>query len=405
MKPLQGIRVLEWAVFHNGPAAGYMLGDLGADVIKIEEPIRGDPVRGIQDMWGQTMQFADKNLAVEASNRNKKGITLNLKHEKGREVLYRLVRKSDVFYTNFRKDVAARLGVDYETLSKHNAKIIYASSLGLGSRGPDKDRRSFDPIAQARSGIMWMVGDRDHTEPFQIVGAVFDQVGATMLAYGILAALVAKERLGIGQEVETSLLGSAIHMQELNISTQLWAQRSMSRHSRLRARNPMANHYQCADGKWLMLAEPQSDRFWHDFCKALRIKEVEKDPRFETAEARRENYQELIAILNKVFVTKTRDEWMKILKEEGGGLSFEAIYDLSEVNNDPQALLNEYIVDFDHPTLGRIKVVGCPVRFSKTQAGPVSKAPEHGEHTEEVLLEIGDYSWDEIAQFREEGVI
>ena len=405
-RPLEGVRILEWAVFHNGPAAGYMLGDLGAEVIKIEEPVRGDPIRGMESLFGSVMSLpGGRNIGFETANRSKKGITLDLKKEEGRQVLCRLVKKADVFYTNFRREVARDLGADYDTLKKHNPGLIYAVNSGLGTRGPEAHKRSFDTIAQARSGIMWAVGDRDHTEPFQLVGAILDQMGATMFAYGILAALLCRERTGIGQEIEVSLLGSALHLQALNINTALLRQWPQARHSRTRARNPLANHYRCTDGKWLMLAEPQSDRFWSPFCQAIDRPELEKDPRFENALKRRDNCQELIRILDTVFSTRIREDWLKTLEEKAGGLAFAPIVELSEVADDPQVQANEYIVGYDHPTLGKIKLLGCPVRFSQTPAGIAGPAPEFGQHTEEVLLEIGGYSWEEVAQLREKGAI
>jgi len=404
--PLAGIRVLEWAVFHNGPAAGYMLGDLGAEVIKIEEPVRGDPWRGVESLAGAAMSLpGGLNVAFEVANRSKKSITLDLKREEGREILYRLVSKCDVFFTNFSRDVARRLKVDYETLSQYNPGLIYAVASGLGTRGPEANKRSFDPIAQARSGIMWVVGDRDHKEPFQIVGQILDQMGATMLAYGIMAALLARERQGVGQEIEVSLLGSAIHLQVINTTTALLRGRGQARHSRRRCRNPLANHYRCADDKWLILAEIQSDRFWHNFCQAIGKPELEKDPRFENALKRRDNCQELNGILEEVFATRPRDEWLRILEEKGGGIACAAVVTPEELGSDPQVLENEYIVDFDHEILGRVKLVGCPVRFSRTPARISSRPPAFGEHTEEVLLELGGYSWEEIAGFREKGII
>jgi crotonobetainyl-CoA:carnitine CoA-transferase CaiB-like acyl-CoA transferase len=401
---LSGIRAVELAVMQNGPACGYMLGDMGAEVIKIEQPERGDSIRGMSDYGETSLHFKGVNLFYETPNRSKKGITLDLKKERGREVLYRLVRKSDVFFTNFSKRVCSDLGCDYETLCKYNPKIIYGIAAGFGTRGPEGDQRAFDTAAQARSGFMMLTGDASGP-PATAGGAVIDQAGATMLAYGILAALVARERMGIGQEVEASLLGSAIHLQAMAVNRATIQGKLWSQHDRLRAQNPLGNYYKCADGKWIMLAEVQSDRFWHDFCNALGIPELENDPRFATRHDRKVNDAECVSILDQVFETKPRDEWMTILREKAKGMACAEVFELTEVVHQPQVLENEYVVDYEHPVVGPVKLIGYPVRFSKTPAKIASKAPEFGEHTEEVLLTVGGYSWEEIESLRNEGII
>ena len=407
-RPLEGIRVIEWAGFHNGPAAGYMLGDLGAEVIKIEEPVRGDPARGMTQMYGDVMSLPGGRLVgFELANRNKKGIALDLTKEKGKEILYRLVEKSDVFFTNYyRNGILKRLGVDYDTLVKFNPRLIYAINSSYGLEGPMRNQRGFDTIAQARSGLMFAMGDRDMPEPVQAVGAPCDQTGATMLAFAILAALLARERLGIAQKVEVSLLGSSLHLQAIGINVTLLRQRPYARHSQKRSRNPLANHYRCADRKWLMLAEPQADRFWSEFCQIMGLEKLEQDPRFAAAlGGRREHYAELIEILNQTFATQTRDEWLARFDKMGAQFAYSPVYDYSEVVADPQVLQNEYLVDFEHPTLGALKAVNCPIKFHKTPAGPRSEAPELGQHTEEVLVDLLGYTWEAIATLKETGVI
>ncbi|MEK7847472.1 MAG: CoA transferase [Chloroflexota bacterium] len=406
-KPLDGIRVIEWAAFHNGPAAGYMLGDLGAEVIKLEEPVKGDPSRGMTQMFGESVMLPGGRLVgFELANRNKKSVAVNLKSEQGRQLVYKLVEKADVFYTNYyRNGILQELKMDYETLRRYNPRLIYAINSGYGLEGPLKDDRAFDTIGQARSGLMWAVGDRDSDEPYQTVAAPCDQVGATMLAYSILAALVARERQGIGQQLEVSLLGSAIHMQGIGVNMNLLRHRSYARHSRERARNPMANHYRCSDGKWLMLAEPQSDRFWGQFCQMLGLGKMIEDPRYATALARRDNYTECNAAVAQVLATRPRDEWLRHFKQEGAEFAHSPIYDYHDVAEDPQALDNDYVVDFNHPALGPVKVVGCPAKFSQTPAGIQCEAPELGQHTEEVLLDLLGMSWEDIATLKEQGAI
>src|SRR5215470_14093503 len=201
--PLEGIRVLDWTIWQQGPVATMMLGDLGAEVIKIEERIGGDPGRGVMSIAGVGTSSDKRNYYFEANNRHKKSIALDLKKPEGKAIIYKLIEKSDVFAQNFRKGVAGKLGLDYQTLSRYNPKLIYASATGYGPQGPDSGEPSFDYMGLARSGIMTAVGEPD-MEPMNITGGIADQMGAMMLAYGVLAALVARERFGVGQEVDAS---------------------------------------------------------------------------------------------------------------------------------------------------------------------------------------------------------
>jgi crotonobetainyl-CoA:carnitine CoA-transferase CaiB-like acyl-CoA transferase len=403
--PLEGIRILECAGFLSAPTAGYMLGDLGAEVIKIEDRVKGDPIRGMSAYFGGSLYLPGViNIYFETENRNKKSMTLDLKKEKGKKILYELVKTSDVFCTNYSKMVCTKLGVDYETLKQYNPKLIYAIATGYGSRGPESGKRAFDPIAQARSGIMYSVGEPEGP-PSQINGPVFDQMTGTLLAYGILAALTARDRQGIGQQVEVSLLGSGIHLQAYNVNIAMLRGRPLARSSRKMLKNPLANYFQCADGKWLMFAEAQSDRFWHDFCGALGITHLEKDPKFAKADDRKNNFREITGIIEETFKTKIREEWINIFQTKGGGISFSPILALDELSSDPQVLENEYIAGYDHPVLGKVKVVGIPVGFSGTPIKVNGHAPNFGEHTEEVLMNRCGYNWEEIEQLKNEEVI
>jgi crotonobetainyl-CoA:carnitine CoA-transferase CaiB-like acyl-CoA transferase len=403
--PLEGIRILECAGYLSAPSADYMLGDLGAEVIKIEDRVKGDPVRGMTAYFGGSLILPGGiNIFFETANRNKKSITLDLKKEKGKKILYELVKVSDVFCTNYSRAVTARLGVDYQSLIQYNPKLIYGIATGYGSRGPESEKRAFDPIAQARSGMMSNVADPDGT-PSQIPGAVFDQMSGTLLAYGILAALLARDRQGIGQQLEVSLIGSGIHLQAYNVNTALLRGRALKKPYRANLKNPLANYFQCADGKWLIFSEAQSDRFWHHFCDALGIGHLEKDPKFATADKRRKNFREITNIIEEVFKTKTRDEWIQILQAKGGGISFSPILELTELSTDPQILENGYIADINHPTLGQAKVVGIPIEFSGTPVRVVGHAPNFGEHTEDVLLNVCGYNWEEIEKLKDEEVI
>jgi len=403
--PLAGIRVIECGGYLSAPSACYMLGDLGAEVIKVEDRIKGDPVRGMESTFGRGMIMPDgTNILFETANRNKKSITLDLKKAMGKELLYKLVAKSDVFCTNYSLPAIKSLALDYDTLTKHNPKLIYGLATGYGSIGPDSEKRAFDAIAQARSGIMTAVGEPD-SPPLQIAGALFDQVTGTILANGIMAALIAREKQGIGQMVEVSLLGSGIHMQAYNLNVTLLRGRSMPKPSRKTLKNPLANHYECGDGKWILLCEAQSDRFWPAFCGAVGLTEIEKDAKFTNAKTRRDNFIELTELLEKTFKTKARAEWLALLESKGQGMAFSPIYDLSELSSDPQVMLNGYITEVDHPTLGKTKMVGFPLKFNKTPAQVSKCAPIFGQHTEEVLMDLLGYGWSDLEQLRTDEVI
>lgn len=402
--PLEGIRVLDWTVWQQGPVATALLGDLGAEVIKIEERLSGDPGRGLRRVRGISPLLAGgRNFYFEYNNHNKKSIALDLKKEEAKEIVYRLAEVSDVFVQNFRQGVAARLGLDYGSLRRYNPRLIYATASGYGPQGPDRGKPAMDYQGLARSGIMTAIGEPD-MPPLAMAGGIADQMGAIMLAYGILAALLARERLGIGQEVDVSHLGSMVTLQGLNVAASLLLGRELPRQYRNRADNPLWNHYRCKDGRWIALAHLQPDRYWADFCHALGIEHLENAPRFADMEKRAQNSPELIAILDEIFPTKTYQEWEKALQEKGDFI-YTQIQSISDLAADPQVMENEYIVDFDHPTLGKVKMPGLPVRFSKTPGSIRTPAPELGEHTEEILKDVLKYSWEEIAHLKETEVI
>ncbi|MBM4258099.1 MAG: CoA transferase [Deltaproteobacteria bacterium] len=403
-KPLEGIRVLDWTIWQQGPVSTMMLGDLGAEVIKLEERVGGDPGRGVMSIGGASTSAAgQKNYYFEANNRHKKSLTLNLKTPEAREIVYKLVEKSDVFVQNFRKGVAGKLGLGYEALSKYNPKLIYASATGYGPEGPDSGEPSFDYMGLARSGIMNAIGE-PNMEPMNIAGGIADQMGAIMLAYGVITALFARERFGVGQEVDTSHLGSMMMLQGLNLSSRLILGKEFRRAYRTKAPNPLWNHYKCSDGQWVCLAMIQADRYWPDFCKALGIKELEKDERFANMAIRTKNAEALIAVLDQRFASKSRDEWMSILKH-GGDFIYTRVNTINDLPEDPQMLANDYVVPYDHPTWGNVNIVGVPVRLSKTPGDPRGAAPEFGEHTEQILVDMLGYSWEDVGRMKEKEVI
>ena len=241
-------------------------------------------------------------------------------------------------------------------------------------------------------------------EPIYLFGGMADQMGAIMLAYGVMTALLARERYGVGQEVNASHLGSMIALQGLNLACRNIMGKEFRRNTRENAFNPLWNHYRCADGKWLTLGMLQPDRYWKDLCNTLGLPELIDDPRFKEIGVRGKNCKALVAIFDKVFATRPRDEWMKLLKA-GGDFIYTVVNRVSDLPDDPQVLANDYVVDYEHPGLGEMKLVGLPVKLSETPGDPRGHAPELGEHTESVLTEMLGYSWDDVARLKESGVI
>jgi crotonobetainyl-CoA:carnitine CoA-transferase CaiB-like acyl-CoA transferase len=349
-----------------------------------------------------------RHLIFETANRSKRGITLDMKNPKGKEIFYKLIEKADVFYTNYREKVLRDLGADYETLSKRKPSLVYGKIDMFGIKGPLAERRGYDFAGQARSGLMWMMGDRDFPEPALVYGSVCDETSATMLAMALITALLNKERTGVGQRVDVSLYGTMIHVQCAGLNLTSIKGRGWARHSRKRVRAPLSNYYKCADGKWILLIEPRADEFWVGLAKALGRPDLAENPKFTTAKAQRENYQEVIQTLDECFAKKPLAEWVKIFEEQGldkAGFSYSPVFEYQDVINDPQAWANNYMVEYDHPAAGKVKLVGYPMSFSKTPAAIQREAPMHGQHTEEVLNEMCGLSWEELAKLRDEKVI
>lgn len=396
--PLEGIRVLDWTAFQQGPIAACALADMGADVIKIEDP-RGEPGRGLVRMYGIAVPI---NFYYQNQNRGKRGIVLNFQLPKGREVLYRLVEKSDVFVTNYRESVAKRLGADYQTLRQHNPRLIYAYSSGVGPEGPEADLACSDFVGQARGGL-WSVSRAADLSWTTIGAGMADEMGGFVTAYGIMVALFVRERSGIGQRVDASLLSGQIELGRLALQQYLMGV-PPSPSSIAMLSSPLYNIYECSDGKWICFGVLQADRYWPQFCQVLGIQELEKDPRFENAEVRGKNLEQLMPRIRGIFKTKPRDEWVKAF-HKGGVEQVGPIQDYADVANDPQVLVNQYIVEIDDPIHGKVRVPGIPVKLSETPGKIRCLAPELGQHTEEVLQEVLGFSWDDLAKLKAEGVI
>ena len=400
--PLDGVKVVELGQFQQGPAAAMRLGDLGADVIKVEAPT-GDPGRGMLKIVEADGDLDGKgrNYYFEGQNRNKRSITLDLKKEEGLAVFFKLIEWADVFVNNLSINAPDRMGIGYEVLRKRNPRLIYAHTSGWGKNGPYADALSFDYTGIARCGTMMICGERG-SPPQTIIPGTGDELGALMCAFAVCAALYAREKTGKGQRIDTSLMGGLIAMERLILSAPAFLGQEYARWMRAKAGNAMYNHYQCKDGKWIVIAHLQPDRYWPNVCKALGIEKLEHDPRFNSIDARKANAEKLVSIFDERFATKTRDEWMEIFKKEN--VICAPIQTPLEVVNDPQAQANEYVIEVDDPVRGKTKQIGFPWVFSETPASVRRAAPELGEHTEEILLDVG-YSRDDISKLRQDGII
>ena len=397
---LDGVRLLEVADWFFVPGAGTVLADWGADVIKVEHPTRGDPLRGLISS-GIIPGAQGLNFFVENGSRNKRSLGLDLNSERGREILYSLVEKSDIFLTSFLPAARRRLRIDYDDLKKINPKLIYAKGSGQGPKGAEAERGGFD------AGSFWSRGGVAHmlTEPGKppiMQRAAFgDTIGATFIAGGIAAALYHREKTGQGCVVDVSLLGTAVWLMAPDILAALLLGRDLPHNDRSRAPNPLMNTYLCKDNTWLMLMMLTPVRHWEEFCKAIEredlyveyplLKWIDEAVRFE-----------LVKILGAHFATRTRAEWIERL------LQFDTIHapvqTPTEIRDDPQVIANRYLVDYVHPTHGPFKVAASPIQFNGEPAEVRCVAPDSGQDTEQILLDLG-ISWEQIGALKAEKVI
>jgi len=380
MGPLDGIRVVDFTRFQQGPWATTMLADMGAEVIKLEERLNGDLGRSLG-------RQADGFCAYfEAHNRGKKSVTVDLRRPEAKEVVFRLLKQSDVLVHNFRPGVMERLGFGYDVIAELNPRIIYASASGFGQHGPLAERPSYDVVAQGMSGIMVTQGGGPDFDPQMAMPGVADQVGAMCLAFGIVAALTARERLGVGQQVDTSLYGSQLSLQAQFVTRALRDGAHANRYE-----SPTFTAYRCRDGKWLTIAVVDPDVYAR-LCQALHRPDLAVDERFADPFARQRHASLLRDEIRSTICANTREYWLRRLTDHD--VACGPVQDYLEVGSDPQALLNGYITTVDHPNHGALRVVGVPATLSRTP-GSVGIAPELGQHTEEVLIELG-YDWSEI---------
>ncbi len=388
---LDGVKVVSLEHMEAAPAASVWLADWGAEVIKIES-LQGEKWRGGSDV-------AD-NWAFQLLNRNKKSLSLNLATDQGIDIMYNLIKKSDVFISNYRLDTLKKLKADYNSLIKVNPGIIYAFISGYGTKGPDKDERAYDfTAAWARAGFQYIMGEPD-SAPVRQRGGMMDRTAASHIVAGICAALLHKERTGEGQLVEVSLYHSAVWTLALDIELCLMGRPAVKR-SRTNPVTPMINSYRAKDDRWFQLAMPSNNDTWSNIFKIIEKPELKTDPRFYSYSERRQNSEELVRLLDEAFESKTMGEWEKIFKEYK--IIFSIIQSPDEVITDPQAIANDFFTEIDHPE-GNIKLINTPVRFVQNPALVKNPAPESGQDNDEILLNLG-YSMEDIAVKREQGII
>ena len=392
--PLSGVRVVDLTRILAGPFCTMVLGDLGADVVKVEEATHGDDTRA----WGPPFQ-GDQSAYFLSVNRNKRSIGLDLKSPEGSGIVRRLVERADVLVENFRPGAAERLGLGWEEMSRIRPELVYASISGYGQTGPDANRPGYDAIAQARSGIMSVTGEPDG--PPVRVGVSSGDIGAGMwAAIGILAALHARESTGRGQLVDVSLLDGQVAWLTY-VAAGYFASGSTPR--RYGSAHPSIVPYQAvrsADGR-VMLAVG-NDTLWRKFAVAVGSPELADNPRYATNELRVCNREEVIRAIERVLVHEPTEHWVKVLEE--AGVPAGPINDVPAAVRDPQILAREMVVEFVHPSAGTVRSVGSPIKLSDTTTSMRLAPPVLGEHGDAVLKEFG-MSAREIEGLRERGVL
>jgi crotonobetainyl-CoA:carnitine CoA-transferase CaiB-like acyl-CoA transferase len=383
--PLEGIRVVELGVWVAGPAAGGVLSDWGADVIKIEPPT-GDPARLFGRMLGISDDPDDVSPPFEMDNRGKRSIVLDITTDEDRATARELLSDADVFLTNVRPAALARLGLDFETLAANNPRLVYGLITGYGEHGPDADRAAYDVAAfWARAGLAHLLTRPGDSPPFQR-GGMGDHSAGMTLAGAVCAALVARARTGQGQLVSTSLYRQGAYTVSFDLNTFLMTGSAIAIGQRETMGNPCMNNYTARDGRRFWIVGLQAGRHWPPLCRAVGRPDWLTDPRFETAQSRAANAVTLIAELDEIFATRTLDEWAQVFAGEPD-FFWAPINSLEDIVSDDQfhaAGGVVYVPDGD----GTVPMVATPADFGGTPSQPRSVAPRIGEHTAEILAEL-----------------
>ncbi|HYB89757.1 MAG TPA: CoA transferase [Candidatus Binataceae bacterium] len=400
-RPLDGIRVVEFAMWVAGPSTAAVLADWGADVIKLEDPGVGDPIRGLA-FRAPGDQSVPISPPFELDNRNKRSVAIDLRRPEGQAFAYRIIGRADVFVTSLRLDALERMKMDYATLAAVNPHIVYASVNGYGHRGPDRLRPAYDFAASwARSGLMATIKEPGQPPPAQRPAMIDHAVGLG-LAGAISAALLARHRTGRGREVQISLYSMGLWMNGTDLTVGLIAGRCPESEGRAQRINPLWSSYECKDGKWIYFVMLQADRYWRQFCAALGRPEWENDPRFANQGLRALNCAAMTAEIDAAMAARTGAEWGPVFDQYQ--LIWAPMRTDAEVLADPQAQEIGAFAPVDHPRIPGCRVVDSPVKFADVPQGPHRPAPELGQHTEEVALEVG-LTWDDIARLKESGAL
>ena len=393
--PLKGIRVLDLSRVLAGPYCSMTLSDLGAEVIKVEIPGRGDDTRAFPPfLEGESSYYL-------SLNRGKKSLTLNLKDEKGVEVLHRLVMKCDVVLENFRPGVTKRLGVDYDVLKEIKEDLIYCSISSYGQTGPYATRPGYDLIIQGMSGLMGITGEQDRP-PVRVGVAVTDLNAGMYAVMAILSALRVRDQLGIGQYLDVSMMDAAVSWMTY-MAGSYFANGEVP--PRMGGAHPSIVPYQtfeAGDGKFLLVAGG-NDRLFKILCEVMDMEHLVVDPMYVSNTVRVENREILVPIIQERLLTKPRDAWLSKLMESGFPCA--PVNAMDEVFSDPQLLHRNMLVTMDHPKIGKIKQIGAPLKFSDTPLKLELPPPMLGQHTDEVLVKLCGYSEDEVAALKKNKVV
>jgi crotonobetainyl-CoA:carnitine CoA-transferase CaiB-like acyl-CoA transferase len=375
IRVLEGVKVVEQGSFITGPAAGMMLGDLGADVVKVEQPGSGDPFRAFKGgLYSPHFQ---------AYNRNKRSIALDPKIEGDREIFDDLIRGADVYIHNFRPDSAERLGLGWERLKAINPKLIYCAISGFGTSGPDSLRPVYDTVAQAASGYLHLLVNPE--KPRVVGPAIADAVTGYYAAYGVLGALFRRERTGSGTRIDVSMLEAMCHF-NIDAFTHYFAVGEiMGPYSRPRASQSYV--MRCSDDRWLALHMSSPEKFWRSLAKVIERPNLFDDPRFADRVARIANHEALIETLAQEFRKRSRDEWCSLLRAED--VPHAPVYLTDEVLQDPQVRHLGIEISTEHPTMGTFRSVRTPVSFDMVPSTNMMAPPQLDEHRVEILAELG----------------
>jgi crotonobetainyl-CoA:carnitine CoA-transferase CaiB-like acyl-CoA transferase len=402
-KLLEGVKVIGFEQVVGVPASTAVLADWGADVIKIE-PTWGDWQRSLVSFnRGPLLLHLEKGdieLHFEFLNRSKRSVALNLRSEKSREVLLKLLESADIFATNYSMDVLQKFGLDYSSLKEKYPGLIHFVLTGYGSKGPRANDRGYDYVAAwSYGGLMDLVSSGPENPPPISRPGMMDIVASAHITSGLLAALYYKQKTGKGQGLELSLYHAAAWTLGLDMQTALFGH-PQPRWDRKRAPNPMYTSYKCKD-RWCMMCHPTQE-FWAPFCKAIGKDEWINNPRYSNMESRDQHAEELVALLDEIMVSRTWAEWEMKFREND--LIVSGNQTIAEILEDEQAIVNNFYTDIEHPVVGKARLLNSPVQFSETPARITNVAPQLGAHTEEVLLEAG-YTWEDLEELKRQGVI